>query len=122
MEPYKLELAEISKVVLGSAAKTLLRSRDRESEMGNFVADAMLRALQNKTMSDGSSIRKYQCDCDCVCPSAQVSFDSQLSGHSQLLYLDWPWPTLGVSEHLSRKETSPRQTCWQPFLSRTHLT
>ena len=62
LELYKLELAEISKVVLGSAAKTLLRSRDRESEMGNFVADAMLRAWQNKTTADGSSIRKYQCD------------------------------------------------------------
>ena len=48
---------EIIKVVLGSAAKTLLRSRDRESEMGNFVADAMLMGWQNKTMPDGSRVR-----------------------------------------------------------------
>ena len=63
LEPYKLKLEAITKVVLGSAAKTLLRSRDRESEMGNFVTDAMLRAWQNKTMQDGSNIRKYQSDC-----------------------------------------------------------
>ena len=64
LAPYKEKLDEIAKVVLGSAAKTLLRSRDRESEMGNFVADAMLRPWQNKTMADGANIRKYQCDSD----------------------------------------------------------
>ena len=57
LEPYKLKLEEISKVVVGSAAKTLLRSRDMESEMGNFVVDAMLRAWHNKTLPDGSRVR-----------------------------------------------------------------
>ena len=63
LEPYKVKLEEIIKVVLGSAAKTLSLSRDMESLMGNFVTDAMLRPWENKTMPDGSNIRKYQCDC-----------------------------------------------------------
>ena len=60
LKPYKVKLDQIAKVVLGSAAKTLLISRDMESEMGNFVTDAMLRPWENKTMPDGSKIRKYQ--------------------------------------------------------------
>lgn len=63
LKPYKVKLDEISKVVIGSAAKTLLHSRDRESLMGNFVTDAMLRPWENKTMPDGSKIRKYQPNC-----------------------------------------------------------
>ena len=55
--PYKLKLEAITKMVLGSAAKTLLISRDRESELGNFVADAMVRSWENKTMEDNSKIR-----------------------------------------------------------------
>ena len=57
LEPYKKQLEEISSVVVGSAAKTLLISRDRESELGNFVADAMVRSWENKTMEDNSKIR-----------------------------------------------------------------
>ena len=63
LKPYQAKLDEIARVVLGSAAKTLHHSRNKESKMGNFVADAMLRPWENKTMPDGSKIRKYQPNC-----------------------------------------------------------
>ena len=42
---------------MGSAAETLLIRREAESKLGNFVADAMVRSWQNKTMEDQSKIR-----------------------------------------------------------------
>ena len=55
--PYRQQLQDIGKAVLGSAAKTLLLSRDRESMMGNFVADAMVRSWEDKTLPGNTKVR-----------------------------------------------------------------
>ena len=57
LAPYKKKLEEFSSQVLGRAAETLLIRREAESKLGNFVADAMVRSWQNKTMEDQSKIR-----------------------------------------------------------------
>ena len=57
MAPYKKQLEEFSSVEVGRAAETLLIRREAESLLGNFVADAMVRSWENRTMEDDSKIR-----------------------------------------------------------------
>jgi len=62
LKPWKEKLIRLSKDVIGSTAHVLDISRSHESTLGNFVADAMVRAWENKTMPDGSHVRIALCN------------------------------------------------------------
>jgi len=57
LAPWRRQLSELTGRVVGSAKELMLMSRDRESKLGNFVADAMVRSWENSTMPDGSRLR-----------------------------------------------------------------
>ena len=56
-DAHQKQLEEFYSVEVGRAAETLLISREAESSLGNFVADAMVRSWENRTMEDDSKIR-----------------------------------------------------------------
>ena len=55
--PWRAKLDELSKTVIGSAETLLLESRTGESNIGNFVADAMVNSWRGKRMLNGGKVR-----------------------------------------------------------------
>ena len=55
--PWRAKLDELSKTVIGSAETLLLESRTGESNIGNFVADAMVNSWRGKRMPNGGKVR-----------------------------------------------------------------
>ena len=55
--PWRAKLDVLSKTVIGSAATLLLQSRSEESNIGNFVADAMVNSWKGKKMPNGGNVR-----------------------------------------------------------------
>ena len=55
--PWRAKLDVLSKTVIGSAATLLLESRSEESNIGNFVADAMVNSWKGKRMPNGGKVR-----------------------------------------------------------------
>ena len=55
--PWRVKLDELSKTVIGSAETLLLESRGEESNIGNFVADAMVNSWRGKRMPNGGRVR-----------------------------------------------------------------
>ena len=55
--PWRAKLDVLSKTVIGSAETLLLESRDGESNIGNFVTDAMVNSWKGKRMPNGGKIR-----------------------------------------------------------------
>ena len=55
--PWRAKLDVLSKTVIGSAETLLLQSRDGESNIGNFVTDAMVNSWRGKRMPNGGKIR-----------------------------------------------------------------
>ena len=57
MAPYR---AKLGVSVVGTSESVLLLSRTGESNIGNFVADAMVSSWKGKRMPNGGKVR-YEC-------------------------------------------------------------
>ena len=55
--PWRAQLDVLSKTVIGSAETLLLMSRNEESNIGNFVTDAMVGSWRGKRMQNGGKVR-----------------------------------------------------------------
>jgi 5'-nucleotidase len=56
LEPWRLQLVNFTERVVGSAAETLLISRQVESTLGNWVADSMVGAWRGKRVPGGGAV------------------------------------------------------------------
>ena len=50
LQPWQAQLAELTNTVLGTAGEPLLIARDRETNLGNLVADSMVQAWENASL------------------------------------------------------------------------
>ena len=57
LDPWRRQLSVLTAQVIGTAGEVLLKSRDSESKLGNFVTDAMVKSWENSTMPDGSRLK-----------------------------------------------------------------
>eukprot|EP00092_Neocalanus_flemingeri_P075469 GFUD01093483.1.p1 GENE.GFUD01093483.1~~GFUD01093483.1.p1 ORF type:complete len:581 (+),score=153.54 GFUD01093483.1:319-2061(+) len=57
LDPWRQQLSVLTAQVIGTSGEVLSISRGRESKLGNFVVDAMVRSWENSTMPDGSRLR-----------------------------------------------------------------
>ena len=55
--PWRARLDVLSKTVIGSSKTLLLPSRNEESNIGNFVTDAMVSTWMGKRMPNGGKVR-----------------------------------------------------------------
>ena len=51
--PWKQQLVRFTREIIGTSGVLLEVSRDNESNIGNFVVDAMVRSWAGKTLNGG---------------------------------------------------------------------
>ena len=57
LKPWKEEITNFGRVLLGFSKIVLRLSREKECQVGNFMTDSMVWAYRNKRAHDGSKIR-----------------------------------------------------------------
>jgi len=58
LDPWRLQLSELTEKVVGSSAQLMLKERDVESALGNWITDTMVFAWRDRTVPGGGKVRQ----------------------------------------------------------------
>jgi len=58
LDPWRIQLSELTEKVVGSSAQLMLKERDVESALGNWITDTMVFAWRDRTVPGGGKVRQ----------------------------------------------------------------